>query len=144
MNLKIWNIILFSGIVVGLIGCSLPWGIHNQWGEEMRVGTWLFPGIFILWTFIVAGVFQLLFLVRRTPYMILVTLLTTLLGFVILVTWIGRPVANEYGLGGFYTVLYGAYVSLLGIVDVVISAAAFLYFTVFKEKQELLSNIPSP
>lgn len=135
MNLKIWNVVLFSGIVVGLIGCFLPWGIHNQWPEDMRVGTWLFPGIFLAASLIVAAFFQLFFLVSGKSYVILAVLLTALVGFFVLVNWLGVPVANEYGMGGFYTVLYGAYASLLGIVDVVISAAAFLYFTVMKEKQ---------
>lgn len=135
MNLKAWNVILFSGIAVGLIGCFLPWGIHNQWPEDMRVGTWLFPGILIFASLIVAAAFQLFFLVSGKAYMILAVLLTALVGFFVLVSWIGEPVANEYGVGGFYTVLYGAYVNLLGIVDVVISAAAFLYFTVMKDEQ---------
>jgi hypothetical protein len=144
VNLKIWNVVLFTGIVVGLVGCFLPWGIHNQWPEDMRVGTWIFPGIFLFLSLIVAAVFQLLFLVSGKWYMILAVLLIALGGFGFLVNWLGEPVANEYGMGGFYAVLCGAYVSLLGIVDVVISAATFLYFTVMKEKQGLPNNKSSP
>lgn len=141
MNLKMWNVILFSGIAVGLIGCFLPWGKLGYVGP-VRVGTtWLFPGFLIVVSLILAAVFQLFFLVSGKSYLILVVLLTGLVGFFISIMWIGNPVANEpWGYRSFYTVLYGAYTSLVGIVDVIISAAGFLYLKVIREKQGLPNN----
>jgi hypothetical protein len=147
MNLKIWNVILFSGIAVGLIGCFLPWGKHVFW-QDIRVGTWIIPGIFVLASLIVAAVFQLFFLISGKWSMILVILLSAIVGFFILGMWVVNPVANEYGseygIPNFYTVLYGAIVTLLGIVDVVISTVGFLYLRVIREKQGLPNNKSSP
>ena len=141
MNLKVWNVILFSGIAVGLIGCFLPWGQHVFW-QDIRVGIRIIPGIIVFASLIVAVVFQLFFLISGKSSMILVVLCTALVGFFVLITWIGDPVAREYGssrflvlLPNFYTVLYGAYVTLLGIVDVVISTLGFVYFKMIRGKQ---------
>jgi hypothetical protein len=80
-----------------------------------------------------AAMFQMVFMAKKKLYMVFPVLATTLVALFILETWIGEPVAYEYGSGGTYTVLYGAYVTLLDIV--VVSATAFLYLAFTAEKQ---------
>jgi hypothetical protein len=137
LNLKIWNVILLGGIGIGIIGCFLPWGRVNPsfyypW-QDVRAGTWIFSGIYTLASLIFAATFKLFFMAKKKLYVNLVVLVTTLIAFFVLETWIRDPVVYEFGRDGTYTVLYGAYVTLLSVVAV--SVTALLYLAVAAEKQ---------
>lgn len=142
MKPKTWNAILFSGVVVGMIGCFLPWGKHNPtvfnpW-QDVRVGTLIFSGIYTFASLVFATAFQLVFIIKKSPYALLAMLATTLVALFVSGAWINEPAANEYGLDGTYTVLYGAYVTLLS--TVVVSATAFLHLVIIVEKQMRAGN----
>ena len=137
MNPKIWHAIILGGIVIGIIGCFLPWGklnpsLYYPW-QDVRVGTLILSGIYTFASLMFAAIFQMVFIAKKKLYMVFPVLATALVALFILETWIGEPVACEYSSGGSYTVLYGAYVTLVGIV--VVSATAFLYLAIAAEKQ---------
>lgn len=135
---------LLSGIVVGIIGCFLPWGKLNPLSYqlpffwyyptgEIRAGTWLFSGIYTLASLIFAGIFQLVFMSKKKLQMVFPVLAMTLIALSISGTWIAEPTAVEYHGVGTYTVLYGAYITSLSTIAV--SATAFLYLVAVAEKQ---------
>ena len=129
MKLNIWEVALFFVVVVAIIGCFLPWGKLNpspyNSSQDVRVGTWLFPGIYTLASLVFATIFQSVLMIKKKPYVILAALAMTLVASFITGTWILYPTAREYGSGGTYTVLYGAYLTLAS--SLLGSATAFLY-----------------
>jgi len=130
LKLNIWDVALFFAVVAAIIGCFLPWGKLNPSpydpSQDVRVGTWLFPGIYTSASLVFATIFQLVLMIKKKPYVILAVLATTLVASFVTGTWILHPTAREYGLGGTYTVLYGAYITLVS--SLVASAMAFPYF----------------
>jgi len=149
MRPKTWNAILFSGLVVGMVGCLLPWGKHNPtlfngW-QDVKVGIEIFPravGIYTFASLVFATAFQSVFITKKSPYALLAMLATTLIALFASGVWINEPVANEYSPDGTCTVLYGAYVTLLS--TVVVSATAFLYLVAIVERQVRAGNKSSP
>jgi hypothetical protein len=143
LNLKIWDIVLVGSIISGIIGCFLPWGRQNPSYfnpfQDVRIGICIFSGIYTTASLIVAAIFQLVSMTTKKLYMVILVLVTTLVALFVLGAWIDKPVVQEYGLDGSYTVLYGAYVTWLSIA--VASAAAFLHLAVTAEKQHSIGKL---
>jgi hypothetical protein len=137
LNIRIVNVLMLTGIILGIVGCFLPWGRHNPsmyypW-QDVRVGTWIFSGIYTFVILMFAAAFQLVFMIKKKLYMVFPVLVAVLIALFISVTWVQEPVALEYGSDGSYTVLYGVYVTLLGVTSVAIMA--ILHLTITAEKQ---------
>jgi hypothetical protein len=140
LKVKVWDVVIIGGIIIGIIGCFLPWGRLNpsqfQPGQDVRAGTVILSGIYTFMGLTTAAMFQLVFMVKRKVYMIFVVLISGLVALFVSGSWILQPF--EYGGSGTYTVLFGAYAALLGAIAV--SGMAFLYIAATAEKQRSLSK----
>ena len=142
MNIRITNALMLSGIIVGIVGCFLPWGRNNlspfyhpwiflypQLGVEPEIEA--AAGFSTLISLIFGAIFQLVSIIKKKLYMIFPVLAAVLIALYASATWTQGAVAAE--LNGTYTVLYGVYVTLLSITGV--AAMAILHLAVTAEKQ---------
>jgi len=150
---KVWDVLAIAGVIIGIIGCFLPWGINfptTRHPEQYVVaGTSLASGIFALIGLISAVMFLLIFTSKRKAYMVFAVLTSGLVTLIISGNFIQYPsyhIGNRFipipirPPGGILppTALYGAYVTLIGALTV--SGLAFLYIAATAEKQRRLSR----
>ena len=142
LKLKVWDVLIIVGIIIGIIGCFLPWGGFNSpsWFPELepKTGTDFLSGIYTLYGFTSVAVFQLVFMLNRKVYSVFAVLILGLVTLSISGNWILHP--DHYGYGRLipYTVLHGAYVTLLGAL--IVSGMALRYIAATARKQLSLSK----
>jgi hypothetical protein len=138
LKLKVWDVLIIGGLIIGIVGCFLPWRGRDSmplW-VYFEAGTMIFPGTYTLMCLISAAMFQLFFMIKRKVYMIFVELISGLVALFVSGNWILQ--SFEYGGSGTHTVLYGAYVALLGAM--IVLGMAFLYIAATAKKQLSLSK----
>jgi hypothetical protein len=142
LKVKAWDVLTIAGIVIGTLGCFLPWGGYTSpfWFPELepKTGTYFLSGIYALYGFISVAVFQLIFMLNRKVYGVFAVLILGLVALYVSGNWILHPDHFGYGILTPYTVLHGAYVTLLGAL--IVSGMAFLYIAATAKRQLSLSK----
>jgi len=140
LKVKDWDVLIIGGIIIGIIGCFLPWGRPSTFPYNGGLGTGVsfLSGIVTFFGFLSMAAFQLVFMFKRKVYMVKVVLGSGLVALLFSGNWILPLFPFEYGGSGTYTVLYGAYVTLL--VAVAVSGMAFLYIAATAKQQLSLSR----